>query len=82
MRLGVTNQGYGRVYGPPVASDRETDDSGDGEEETGTEEVDVRCSILSLCASVSADSLLLYYSNPVVSLLRIFPILPTAVRSA
>ena len=65
-RLGVTTQGYGRVYGPPVALDRETDESGDGEEETETEEADVRCSTLSLGASASANSLLLYYPNPVI----------------
>ena len=43
-RLGVTNQGYSRVYGPPVASDFETDNSGDSEEDTETKEADVRCS--------------------------------------
>ena len=41
-RLGVTTQGYGRVYGPPVASYCETDDADDGKEETKTEEADVR----------------------------------------
>ena len=41
-RLGVTTQVYGRVYGPPVALDRETDNSGNGKEETKTEEADVR----------------------------------------
>ena len=64
--LGVTTKGYGRVYGPPVVSDRETKDSGDGKEETDTEEADVCCSTLLLRASVSADSLLLFYLGPVV----------------
>ena len=64
--LGVTTQGYGRVYGPPVASDIKTNNSGDGEEETKTKEAEVRCSTLSIRASVLADSLLLYYPNPVI----------------
>ena len=54
-RLGVTNQGYGRVYGPPVALDGKTNDSGDIKEETETKETDVCCSLLSLRASVSSN---------------------------
>ena len=65
--LGVNTQGYGRIYGPPVASDCETDDSGNSEEETETEEAGVCCSTSSLRASVSADSFLLYYPDPVVT---------------
>ena len=65
-RLGVTTQEYGRVYRPPVASDHETDDSGNGEEETKTKEADVRCFTSLLRASVSADSLIIYYPDPVV----------------
>ena len=65
-RLGETTQEYGRLYGPPVASDRETDNSGDGEEETETEEADIRCSTSLLRASVSADYLILYYPDTVV----------------
>ena len=65
-RLGVTTQEYGRVYRPPVASDHETNDSGNGEEETKTKEADVRCFTSLLRASVSADSLIIYYPDPVV----------------
>ena len=50
-----------------MASDSETDESGDGEEETETEELDVRCSTSSLRASMSDDSLLLYYPDPIVT---------------
>ena len=49
-----------------MASDSETDDSGDGEEETETEEADICCSTSLLHASVAVDSLLLYYPYPVV----------------
>ena len=41
-RLGVTTQGYGRVYGPPVVSDYKTDDSGNGKEQTETKEAEFR----------------------------------------
>ena len=65
-RLVVTTQGYGMVYGPHVASDRETDNSGNGNEETNTEEADICYSTSLLQASVLANSLLLYYPNTVV----------------
>ena len=69
-RLGVITQGYGRAYRPTVASDCETDDSGDGEEDTETEEADVRCSTLLLRVSVLADPFLLYYPDLVVLYFR------------
>ena len=65
--MGVITQGYGRVYRPPVVSYCETDDSGDGKEENDNKEADVRCSTSLLHISVLADSLLLYYPDPVVS---------------
>ena len=65
--MGVNNQGYGRVYGTPVELDGKTNDSGDRKEETETKETDVCCSILSLRASVSANYLLLYYSDTIVT---------------
>ena len=49
-----------------MASDGETNNLGDGEEETNIEEADVCCSTLSLGASMSVNSLLLYYPDPVV----------------
>ena len=50
-----------------MASYPKTDNSGNGKEDTKTEEADVRCSISLLCTYVLADSLLLYYTNPVVT---------------
>ena len=57
--LGVTTQRNGRVYGPPVALDFDTNNLGNGKEETDNEETYVHCYTSSLRASVLEDSLLL-----------------------
>ena len=65
-KVGGDHSGIRQDIRTPVALDRETNDSGNGKEETKTEEADVRCSTLFLRTSVLADSLLLYWHDPVV----------------